>query len=98
MGREKPKYILRIKDATFSLPPDFNGDIKDAFAAFLKYHRENYDGGVVEDLYKDMNLSTFDELILSANPEHKACINCELFKLNDDGVYESIEMTGDTLK
>lgn len=39
-----PKKILRVKDLTFILPEDFEGDLHDALEEFMKYrdkHKSN---------------------------------------------------------
>lgn len=36
-----PKNILKVKDLTFILPDDFNGDLEDALIAFITYRKSH---------------------------------------------------------
>ena len=90
MARNKlPEKILVIKDCTFILPEDFDGNIEDAFEEFLKYREKHLVDG--RNIDPQNFFSTFDLLLRARN--QRVCGQYTLYELRD-GKYFPIDGTG----
>ncbi|MCM1214145.1 MAG: hypothetical protein NC548_06445 [Lachnospiraceae bacterium] len=83
-----PKQYLRIRDAVFILPDDFDGEVPDAMALFLQHLMDNQ-GKPVK--YSDPNgVYTPLGVVLALAPDKKASYDSAIYKLIGDTHY--IEM------
>jgi len=80
-----PKKYLRIRDAVFVLPDDFDGDVPEAMEEFLSYVTQNK-GKPVE--YVDQNgIYTPLGVILALTPDNKVSYDSAIYKLIGDSYY-----------
>ena len=77
-----PKKVLVIRDCTFFLPDNFEGNLEEAFDEFLRY-REERDN---QPIYVDpMNLfSSFNNLLLHRNTQSRVCGSYTLMELDEE--------------
>lgn len=85
-----PKHLLVIKDCTFILPPDFNGNVEDAFDEFLKYRETNLNKATYADRLG--LFSAFNLLLHSQHNSARVCGQYELYRF-ENGEYRLIDGT-----
>lgn len=83
-----PKKILRIKDLTFILPEEFEGDLKEAIEEFVKY-REAYKE-MVTFITDNDEVSSTQLLFECGTNNERVCGEYGLFALVD-GSYKIIQ-------
>jgi hypothetical protein len=82
---ELPKKILIIRDCSFILPDDFNGNTDDAFREFLKYQSEHSkEARYTADSFG--LFSTFN-MLLHSTSEARVCGEYALLEYRD-GQYQ----------
>ena len=81
-----PAKILRIRDLTFILPEDFNGDLHDALKEFMIYRDKHKENAAFVD---DEDKSTVDLLFINDGDE-RVFGEYGLFYLVD-GAYKIIQ-------
>lgn len=87
-----PKKFLRIRDAVFILPDDFDGEVPDAMKAFLK-HVTEHDGKPVN--FVDPNgVYTALGVILALTPENKVSYDSSIYKLIGNNYYIELPKRG----
>lgn len=87
---ELPKKILVIRDCSFILPDNFNGNLEDAFREFLKYEAENVSKA---RYYDDNNLFSTLDILLHERKDARVCGQYTMYELVDEQ-YKPIENTG----
>lgn len=76
-----PKKILKIRDAVFVLPDDFEGSFHDALHEFLKYQESLAEP---HDTFKDPNgLLTPLGILLGDEDGHRVAAELSIYELKD---------------
>ena len=86
-----PKKILLVKDLTFILPDNFDGNLSDALTEYINYRNTNINSIKVTDIN---NMLSSTEVILSSNEDIKSCILYGIVEL-DNGNYRILESSSD---
>lgn len=85
-----PNKILRIRDAVFILPDNFEGSIDQAFTKFLEYQQSANKAFVntidPNDIYTPLGI------LLQDQHHGKVCLDCSIYEYVD-GLYQEIPKT-----
>ena len=84
---ETPQKILIVKDLTFILPKDFEGNLSDALLEYIKYRNENIKDVKVTDTENKYNCT---EIVLMGKDGIKSCVLYGIVEISD-GKYRVIE-------
>ena len=91
---EMPKKILIIKDCTFILPDNFDGNLEDAFREFLKYEAENVSKA---RFYDENSLFSTLDILLHERKNARVCGQYTIYELIDEQ-YKAIRGTGPNIQ
>lgn len=87
---ETSQKMLIVKDLTFILPNNFEGNLSDALNEYIKYRNDNHSNLKLTDTENKYNST---EMVLMKREEIKSCILYGIVEIRD-GMYRVIESSG----
>ena len=81
MRKKLPKKVLHIKELTFIVPDDFDGNTLDAIQELVNYSKNNESNKLLVDRY---NLYSSLEMLIASKDKTRVCGSYGIFELENN--------------